>query len=340
MGGELVRVFGRGQAGMLDGPADQAAFNHPHGLSLSGDLDSGLLYVADTENHAIRAIHLATGEVTTVAGMGRKAHGQRKLGVPTETALRNPWAVLAIGEYLFIAMAGSHQVWVLIKGSQLGPFAGNGYEALTDGPVGDASFNQPSDLAFGMGYLFVADPEASAVRAISLAETPQVVTLVGQGLFDWGDQDGPTSEALLQHPLGLTFDQQVIYVADTYNNKIKLLDPVAGQVKTLIGNGKAGFKDGSFEEAQLFEPEGVQVHQGRLYIADTNNHLVRVADLNLEESHYIPSERFGAPASSNRDRNTGPVTCPGDRRPWQVMGEAGCDIYQKVIIGMLRCLHS
>jgi hypothetical protein len=173
---------------------------------------------------------------------------------------------------------------VLIQGNhnRLGPFAGNGYEALVDGPAGESSFNQPSDLTFGMGYLFVADPEASAVRAISVAETPQVVTLVGQGLFDWGDQDGSTNEALLQHPTGLAFDQRVIYVADTYNNKIKLLDPVAGRVKTLIGNGEAGFRDGSFEEAQLFEPEGVQVHQGRLYIADTNNHQVRVADLALK----------------------------------------------------------
>lgn len=171
---------------------------------------------------------------------------------------------------------------MLIKGDQLGPFAGNGYEALTDGPVGEASFNQPSDLSFGMGYLFVADPEASAVRAISLAETPQVVILVGQGLFDWGDQDGSTSEALLQHPLGLTFDQRVIYLTDTYNNKIKLLDPVEGQVKTLIGDGEAGLRDGAFEEARLFEPEGVQAYQGRLYIADTNNHLVRVADLDLK----------------------------------------------------------
>lgn len=281
LGGEVVRVFGRGAPGMLDGPADQAAFNHPHGLSLSGDPESGLLYVADTENHAIRTINLATGVVSTAAGTGRKAHGQRTLGDPTEMALRNPWAVLAIEEYVFIAMAGAHQIWVLIRDSQLGPFAGNGYEALVDGAVAEASFNQPSDLAFGMGHLFVADPEASAVRAISLQESPQVVTLIGQGLFEWGDQDGPTSDALLQHPLGLAVDQRVIYIADTYNNKIKLLDPVAGQVKTLIGS-KAGYKDGSFEEARLFEPEGVQVHQGRLYIADTNNHLIRVADLDAQ----------------------------------------------------------
>lgn len=277
--GELVRVFGRGTAGLLDGPADQAAFHHPHGLSLAGDLDSGTLYVADTGNHAIRVIRLATGEVKTAAGTGQKAHGRLALGLPTETPLRDPWAVLAISEYVFIAMAGSHQIWVLIQDKQLGPFAGNGYEDLVDGPVGESSFNQPSDLSFGMGYLFVTDPEASAVRAITLNDQPKVQTLVGQGLFDWGDQDGTTREALLQHPAGLAFDQQVIYVADTYNNKIKLLDPVEGQVKTLIGNGEAGFRDGSFTEAHLFEPEGVQAHKGRLYIADTNNHQVRVADL-------------------------------------------------------------
>lgn len=283
LGGEVVRVFGRGEPGLLDGSAEQAAFNHPHGLSLAGDLTSGTLYVADTENHAIRAVSLVSGEVITVAGTGQRAHGRRSMGAPTETPLRSPWAVLALSEYLFIAMAGSHQVWVLIKGSQLGPFAGNGSEALVDGPPGEASFNQPSDIAFGMGYLFIADPEASAVRAISLGENSQVITLVGQGLFDWGDRDGSTSEALFQHPVGLAFDQQVLYVVDTYNNKIKLLDPIAGQVKTLIGSGEAGLRDGAFAQAQLFEPEGVEAHQGRLYIADTNNHQVRVADLKQRE---------------------------------------------------------
>ncbi len=285
MGGELLRVFGRGEAGLQAGLADQAAFNHPHGLSLAGDLDSGTLYVADTENHAIRAIQLASGEVTTVAGTGQKAHGRRSIGVPTETALRDPWAVLALGESVFIAMAGAHQIWVLTSDGQFGPFAGNGYEALQDGALDEASFNQPSDLAFGLGNLFVADPEASAVRAISLGETPQVVTLVGQGLFDWGDQDGPTREALLQHPAGLAFAGQQVYIADTYNHKIKQLDPLAGQVQTLIGTGQVGQRDGSFDLATFFEPEGVQEYQGRLYIADTNNHAIRVALLAERQVH-------------------------------------------------------
>ena len=281
MGGEITRVFGAGLAGLRDGVGEEAQFSNPHGLSLKGSPDNGTLYVADTENHAVRAVRLDSGEVRTVAGNGQKAHGRLALVSPTETPLRSPWAVLALEQYVMIAMAGSHQIWVLIDEKQLGPFAGNGREALVDGPVDEASFNQPSDLAFGLGHLFVADAEASAVRAISLTETPKTQTVVGQGLFAFGDQDGSTSEALLQHPTGLAFDQQVLYVADTYNNKIKLLDPVAGEVKTLVGSGEAGLRDGTFEEARLFEPEGVQFHQGRLYIADTNNHQVRVADLTL-----------------------------------------------------------
>jgi hypothetical protein len=218
----------------MDGVGEGAQFAHPHGLGLKGSPDSGTLYVADTENHAVRAINLESGEVRTVAGTGQKAHGRLVLGSPTETPLRSPWAVLPLQQYVMIAMAGSHQIWVLIDEDQLGPFAGNGYEALVDGPVGEASFNQPSDIAFGMGHLFIADPEASAVRAISLGEPAQVVTLVGQGLFDWGDQDGSTSEALLQHPTGLAFDQQLVYVADTYNNKINF-GPVGGPDKNTGG---------------------------------------------------------------------------------------------------------
>lgn len=288
LSGEVRRVFGTGQAGLRDGPAGQARFHAPHGLGLLGSPQEGRLYVADTENHAVRAVDLQTGQVITAAGTGQKAHGRLALGLPpTEIPLRSPWAVLPLEQYVFIAMAGSHQIWILIDHQQLGPFAGNGAEDLVDGPLGEASFNQPSDLAFGIGHLFVADPEASAVRAVALGETAQVVTLVGQGLFDWGDQDGPTREALLQHPAGLAYADRLLYVADTYNNKIKLLDPIAGQVQTLIG-GAAGWQDGPFEQARLFEPEGVQVRERPaggplLYIADTNNHLIRVADLDRRQ---------------------------------------------------------
>lgn len=282
LAGEIIRVFGSGTAGLRDGKGPGAQFFHPHGLGLSGDLQNGTLYVADTENHAVRAIRLASSEVITVAGTGQKAHRRLMPGRPTETPLRSPWAVLPVQQVVFIAMAGSHQIWILIDEAQVGPFAGNGREALVDGPAAEASFNQPSDLAFGLGYLFVADAEASAVRAVALRNETAVQTLVGQGLFEFGDRDGSLNEALMQHPTGLAFDQGLIYVADTYNHRIKLLDPVEGWVKSLIGGGEAGFFDGDFSGSRFFEPEGVWVHQGRLYIADTNNHQIRVADLTLK----------------------------------------------------------
>ena len=82
--------------------------------------------------------------------------------------MRSPWALWAEGDILLIAMAGSHQIWVLVGEERLGLFAGTGSEALVDGPIAEAAFNQPSDLSVGLGHLFVADSEASAIRAISI----------------------------------------------------------------------------------------------------------------------------------------------------------------------------
>lgn len=274
--GEIVRTFGSGEADFRDGHITQAAFHDPHGLALVGNT----LYVADTENHAIRAIDLVREQVRTVAGTGGKG---TTLGIrgttPTTTPLRSPWALVALDDLLLIAMAGSHQIWILVKEQQLGIFAGTGVEALIDGPRQEAAFNQPSDLALAMGHLFVADAEASAIRAIRLDENPQVMTLVGQGLFEFGDVDGVGAAVRLQHPLGLAATDDQIYLADSYNHKIKTLDPTTGAVQTLIGTGGAGHQNGSFATAQLSEPEGVIVANGRLYIADTNNHLIRVAEL-------------------------------------------------------------
>lgn len=279
---QIKRIFGRGEPGLVDGEAEQSAFHFPRGLAIM----EGTLYVADTENHAIRAIDLDRGDVRTVAGTGKKGMGRIQGDSPLEISMRSPWAVLGLtngageGEnVLFIAMAGSHQIWALISEEHLGIFAGNGREALVDGAPGDASFNQPSDLAFGMGHLVIADAEASAVRAISLTEEPKVFTLVGQGLFEFGDQDGIGPDVRLQHPTGLAFGEGVIYIADTYNHKVKALDPSNGDVRALIGTGTPGKADGDFEEATLYHPEGLALAGEKLYIADTNNHRIRIASL-------------------------------------------------------------
>ncbi|NDJ52561.1 MAG: alkyl hydroperoxide reductase [Chloroflexi bacterium] len=282
--GEIVRVIGSGQRGLQDGPIASTQFHGPHGMALVGDV----LYVADTENHAIRAVDLANQTVRTVAGTGEKGGYRLDLDQPpTQIELRSPWDVYAEGDIIFIAMAGSHMIWVMLDEKQLGPFAGNGREALVDGPRGEASFNQPSAIDFGMGHLFVADSEASAIRAISFDEESQVMTLIGRGLFEFGDIDGVGGEVRLQHPTGVAVQGSTVYIADTYNNKIKTLDPTKALVETLIGSGESGHADGAFAAAQVYEPEGLDVQGETLFIADTNNHLIRVADLSTQTVHTL-----------------------------------------------------
>ncbi len=273
----LLRSFGGGERGFVDGPAAVAAFDNPHGLALW----RGSLYVADTDNHAVRRIDLASGEVSTVAGTGEKSRRMPRAASDARAiALRSPWALAPLEDQaLLVAMAGSHQIWVLLADGGAGPLTGSGREALVDGPRESASFNQPSDLALAGAHLFVADSEASAVRAVDLAGGARVVTLVGQGLFEFGDQDGRGEEVRLQHPTGLALGDGLLYLADSYNHKVKTLDPVTGEVRTLIGNGEAGLEDGPFATARLYEPEGLAYSQGLLWIADTNNHAIRLADL-------------------------------------------------------------
>jgi hypothetical protein len=298
---EVLRVFGNGQPSLRDGREREASFHYPRGMAINKEV----LYVADTDNHAIRAIDLMDGMVRTIAGSGNKGNSRFSPGHPTKIDLRSPWAVEAIEDetngretLLLIAMAGSHQIWLMMGDDRLGIFAGNGREALVDGPLAEASFNQPSDLAMGLGHLFVADAEASAIRAIFPGQNPRVFTLVGLGLFEFGDVDGVGEEARLQHPTGITYSETLpksyaarekgvntglIYIADSYNHKVKALDPTTGKIDNLFGNGQAGQIDGVFTEASLSQPEGLSIYQNRLYIADTNNHLIRVADLETEQ---------------------------------------------------------
>jgi DNA-binding beta-propeller fold protein YncE len=280
----VARIFGSGEPGLADGAAERARFHDPRGLSRKG----GALYVADTENHAIRAIDLETGNVRTVAGTGEKASGPPRPGAaPTKTALRSPWAVWVDRPRVLIAIAGSHQIWSLEDERTLTLFAGSGREELRDGPSGFAGFNQPSDLAASGEDLFVADSEASAVRRIALDGRPMVETLIGMGLFEFGDRDGVGDAVRLQHPTGIAWADHDIWIADSYNHKVKRLDPRTRKVTTLIGSGKPGLRDGKLREAMLFEPEGIAVRGRRIYVADTNNHAIRVADLETLQMHTL-----------------------------------------------------
>ncbi len=261
--GKVQTVIGGGTAGLRNGDFARAQFHGPQGMTLA---DGDTLYVADTLNSAIRRVDLQKQTVSTVAGTGEQQYLRGDDYPARGTPLNSPWDVLWHDGLLYIAMAGQHQLWTYEPaGKKLAAFAGDRREALDDGPRRSASFNQPSGLAVADGKLYVADAEASAIRAIELAGG-EVSTVVGTGLFEFGDRDGVGKQVLLQHPLGISAWDGQLYLADTYNGKLKKLEPRRRLVVTLTG--------------ELDEPGGLDIAN---YIADTNHHIIKVYDLKTEQ---------------------------------------------------------
>lgn len=288
--GTLVETIGSGVHGAQDGTFDQATFFRPQGMALSGDI----LYVADTENHLIRQIDLKSKTVKTLAGTGEQSHQYGEAGPARSIALNSPWDLQLVHRTLYIAMAGPHQIWKLdLDKQEVSTFAGSGREARVDGPVDEAGFAQPSALATDEKTLYVSDAEANIIRAINLGPGGKVSTLVGGNLFDFGDQDGSGNDVRLQHPLGLALWNDKLLIADTYNHKIKLLDPTARSVKSFAGTGKPGQADGA--RPSFYEPGGLAVAGDKLFVADTNNHAIRTVDLKTKETKTLPIKGLQPP---------------------------------------------
>ncbi len=304
--GAVAEVVGSGAMGLKDGAFDEAMFNHPQGMALDGPR----LYVADTGNHAIRLVHMETRTVETIAGTGQQARRFNVAGPARVTPLNSPWDLVFCNGALYIAMAGSHQLWKMdLARGEVAPFAGSGREARIDGPHNSAALAQPSGIATDGRKLYFADSEVSAIRAADVDPKGRVETIVGEDLFEFGDRDGRGPAVRLQHPLGVAFHEGVLYVADTYNNKIKRISPADRTSATFLGTGKAGMDDG--EAATFDEPGGLSVAGGKLYIADTNNHLIRVADLRTRRVQTLVLRRVEKLRASARTASAAtPVTLP------------------------------
>lgn len=327
LNGKIETVIGSGEIGLLDGNFETAKFDHPQGMYRHGDF----LYVADTENHALRKVDLSKRQVTTIAGIGSQASSgfpgldelgpfgplpERWIGKPQVTALNSPWDLWVHGDSLYIAMAGPHQIWKMpLDESEIGPYAGNGREDIVDGDLlpkepyalGFSSFAQPSGLTSDGTWLYVADSEGSSIRAVPFDPRAKVRTVVGTAeepfgrLFKFGDVDGPKEKALLQHCIGAAFHDGKIYVCDTYNNKIKVVDAATGAVETLVGTGKPG---GSDDAPEFDEPAGISFADGFLFVADTNNHAIRKIELATKKVSTIQFDGLQSPKKSNRPKPT------------------------------------
>ncbi|OVA13591.1 NHL repeat [Macleaya cordata] len=313
-GNFIVQIGSTGEEGLQDGAFDYATFNRPQGLAYNPR--KNCLYVADTENHALREINFVDELVRTLAGNGTKGSDYKGGGKGTSQVLNSPWDVCfdSTSEIVYIAMAGQHQIWEhnTLDGVTRA-FSGDGFERNLNGSSSaSTSFAQPSGISLfpDLMEIFVADSESSSVRALDL-KTGGTRLLAGgdpvfsDNLFRFGDHDGVGSDALLQHPLGVLCGKDgQVYVADSYNHKIKKLDPTSKRVVTLAGTGRAGFKDGSALSAQLSEPSGlVEAGNGRLLIADTNNSLIRYLDLTKEDPELLTLELKGVQPPSTKPRS-------------------------------------
>lgn len=270
--GNLTRRIGSGDIGQNDGSFSEAGFYHPQGLCYQ----KGVIWTADTENHLIRKVDLKNEVVETVAGTGRQGSFLGDRGEALKTGLSSPWDISMADGWLYFANAGTHQIGVYhVDENTVASFAGTGQEGLSDGPRFAGTFAQPSGLSIGENKLFLVDSETSAVRSVRLDEAGFIATYVGTGLFDFGDKDGNGKQALLQHPLGVHYSKGRVYIADSYNHKIKVLDLKTQAVTTLVSDHPCS----ESECSRLWEPAGVVELNGQLYISDTNNHRILKTDL-------------------------------------------------------------
>lgn len=305
MNGELLDIVGSGSIGRRDGSFEEAQFDHPQGMALVDQV----LYVADTENHLLRAVDLSNRMVTTLAGTGLQGRpGLSSDGTLRNTALNSPWSVVHAGGTLYIAMAGPHQIWShQLASDQISVYAGSGREDVINGELASAAFAQPSELTVDSAqeFLYAVDSEGSAIRRIPVGGSGVVTTIAGtselprgQSLFAFGDVDGIGDQARFQHPLGIAIDKSMLFVADSYNHKVKRIDLADGSSTTWLGTGQSGIE---LLPVQFSEPGGLSVAAGKLYIADTNNHRVCIADIQTGTVSELRIEAL-EPPSPARDR--------------------------------------
>lgn len=296
LNGQLLDIIGSGRIGAEDGAYATASFDHPHGMTLVGET----LYVADTENHLIRTVDLKEKNVSTLAGTGVQSRFRVSGGPLRETALNSPWDLQHLNGVLYIAMAGPHQLWKHKLGSEtIEVYAGNGREDIVDGPLESSSLAQPSAIDTDGKALYFVDSEGSAIREVF---KDQVNTIVGphdlprgRSLFEFGDIDGVGDDVRLQHPIGLAYHDGMLYIADTYNDKIKQVNIKTRDSKSWLGTGDRG---AGLDPVQLNEPAGLDVVEQTLFIADTNNHRILQVNLETKETKLFEVQGLTPPATT------------------------------------------
>ncbi|MCU0292904.1 MAG: hypothetical protein MUF10_13080, partial [Thermoanaerobaculaceae bacterium] len=274
-GGVTTLAGTAGSSGSVDGIGAAARFYVPYGVAADG---SGNLFVADTENHTIRRIVVATGEVTTLAGTAG-SYGSVD-GAGAAARFTHPYGVAADGSgNVLVADSWNHTIRrIVVATGEVTTLAGTaGSSGDSDGTGEEAQFGCPSGVAAdGSGDVIVADTWNHTIRRIVVA-TRAVTTLAGIAGFG-GSADGTGVVVRFKNPCGVAVDGGGnLFVADTANHTIRRIEVATGEVTTLAGTaGSSGSADGIGPAARFKNPYGVAADgMGNVFVADTNNHTIR-----------------------------------------------------------------
>lgn len=265
----IVSIFaGSASRGFADGSGIYARFRALSGVAV--DIN-GNVFVADTDNHAIRKIS-PTGAVSTIAGLGTAGFSN---GNSTIASFNHPVSVaLDIAGNIFVADTWNHAIRKITPSGVVTTLAGSGSPGFANGTISTgAAFAYPQGVAVDKsGNVFVGDTDNNVVRKITQAGV--VTTFAGSGLS--GLTNGVGTTASFDWPKGLAIDDiGNVFVADAVNRSIRKITPT-GVVSTLAGNGSRGFSDGIGTTAMFAYPQSVAVDIiGNVFVADSGNNAIR-----------------------------------------------------------------
>ena len=278
--GETTTIAGNGERGYSGdgGPAPAAALDMPHEIQFDG---AGHLYIVERDNHVVRRVDAVTGIISTVAGTG-EAGFSGDGGPAVEAMLRRPHSIAFDPQgRLLICDIGNHRIRRVDPGTGLiETWAGTGArEPTPDGaPLAGTPLNGPRAMASDPdGSLYLALREGNAIYRIDLA-AETIHHVAGTGEQGYTGDGGPAAAATLAGPKGLAFAAGRLYIADTENHVIRMVDTGSGVISTVLGDGTRG--DGPEDDplrCRLARPHGIFHEPGRgLYVGDSEAHRIRL----------------------------------------------------------------
>ena len=256
------------------------------------DVSHHTLYFTDVSNRRVRAVDLATGVITTVAGGGTD-NGDG--GPATEAALStHPMRVMVKDGDLYISDSLHQRIRrVEAATGTISTHAGNGREGFSgdDGPATAAGLAEPHGARCdGEGNLFIADSRNHRVRRVD-GRTRAITTVAGTGNAGYSGDGVPAVEADLSFPLAVALDaDDNLYVVDTDNNRIRRVDAAMGRISTVAGVGEIGpLEDGvDVRQARFGRLRDLVVDaDGNPIVADGENSVIFRIDLSAGVIHHV-----------------------------------------------------